>query len=110
LRRGDTWINPAGPRNNDEIIDLSTTYGIYHKPLGSYTKSINKIFKAMAPGLEAEEMQAHSKEWNHIEARGGESGSQKRRDHGDTSVSNIGGSDTKGKRTGTGKYQKVETN
>ena len=64
----------------------------------------------MAPGLEAEEMQAHSKEWNHIEARGGESGSQKRRDHGDTSVSNIGGSDTKGKRTGTGKYQKVETN
>ena len=58
----------------------------------------------MATDLEAKEMQAHAKERNHDEGRGGESGSQERRDHGDTSASNNGGGDTEGERAGTGEY------
>ena len=52
----------------------------------------------------------HSKERNHDEERGGESGPQERRDHGDTSASDFGGGDTEGERAGTGKHQKVKTN
>ena len=63
---------------------------MYHDPLGSYFKFINKIFKSTAPESKVDWTWAHSKEWHHDEGRGGESGAQEQQDHRDTSAYSIG--------------------